>query len=358
MSSSPHPCFDAPALTTGRQQPRHATAGSISRRRFVLGLGATAAIALTPRCGTRPSPSPPTRLPPRLPYPFTLGVASGEPSPDGVVLWTRLAPNPLAGGGMPERPVPVQWQVGTDEHFRHVVAHGIEIADPAFGHSVHAEVEDCGRHLVLVPVPRRRRSVADRSHPHRAGDGLVTGEAVVRRDLVSALHVGLLHRPPAPRRRGPRRRRPARRLHLRDRAQLDGPSRRTKAAASRSPSSSTATVTPSTRATRTCRPRTPRSRGWSCSTTTRSQNDWADEVPEDPQAQPPQAFLRPSCRRLTGVLRAHAAAAVLAAPGHRHPALPASDVRRPPRHPPPRHPPVPQRPELATTSRPDAHDLG
>src|ERR1700752_2169323 len=34
-------------------------------------------------------------------YPFTLGVASGDPEPDGVVLWTRLAPDPLAGGGMP-----------------------------------------------------------------------------------------------------------------------------------------------------------------------------------------------------------------------------------------------------------------
>ena len=34
-------------------------------------------------------------------YPFTLGVASGDPTPDGVVLWTRLAPRPLDGGGMP-----------------------------------------------------------------------------------------------------------------------------------------------------------------------------------------------------------------------------------------------------------------
>ena len=34
-------------------------------------------------------------------YPFTLGVASGDPSPDGIVLWTRLAPDPLNGGGMP-----------------------------------------------------------------------------------------------------------------------------------------------------------------------------------------------------------------------------------------------------------------
>jgi len=41
-------------------------------------------------------------------YPFTLGVASGDPVPDGVVLWTRLAPDPLRGGGMPPQRVPVR----------------------------------------------------------------------------------------------------------------------------------------------------------------------------------------------------------------------------------------------------------
>ena len=34
-------------------------------------------------------------------YPFSMGVASGDPLPDGIVLWTRLAPKPLEGGGMP-----------------------------------------------------------------------------------------------------------------------------------------------------------------------------------------------------------------------------------------------------------------
>ena len=41
---------------------------------------------------------------------FGLGVASGAPRPDGAVLWTRLAPDPLAEdghGGMPLRPAPV-----------------------------------------------------------------------------------------------------------------------------------------------------------------------------------------------------------------------------------------------------------
>ena len=40
--------------------------------------------------------------------PFTLGVAAGDPDPQGAVLWTRLAPDPLNGGGMPSRAVPVR----------------------------------------------------------------------------------------------------------------------------------------------------------------------------------------------------------------------------------------------------------
>ena len=75
--------------------------------------------------------------------PFTLGVASGEPLPDGVVLWTRLAPEPLALdglGGMPSRPVPVQWEVASDDAFRRVVARGTELARPEEAHSVHVEV--------------------------------------------------------------------------------------------------------------------------------------------------------------------------------------------------------------------------
>ncbi|SDH39017.1 alkaline phosphatase D [Alteribacillus persepolensis] len=74
-------------------------------------------------------------------YPFTLGVASGDPLSDSVVLWTRIAPDPLNGGGVPERNVPVQWEVATDEHFRNVVQRGTEIASPHLAHSIHVEAE-------------------------------------------------------------------------------------------------------------------------------------------------------------------------------------------------------------------------
>ena len=51
-------------------------------------------------------------------YPFSLGVAAGDPSPDGFVIWTRLAPEPLdPHGGMAMAPWPVKWEVASDERF-------------------------------------------------------------------------------------------------------------------------------------------------------------------------------------------------------------------------------------------------
>jgi alkaline phosphatase D len=76
-------------------------------------------------------------------YPFQLGIASGDPLPDGVVLWTRLAPRPLEEGGkagMPNAQVPVRWEVAEDERFRRVVQRGVTTARPELAHSVHVEV--------------------------------------------------------------------------------------------------------------------------------------------------------------------------------------------------------------------------
>ncbi len=74
--------------------------------------------------------------------PFKLGVASGDPSPDGFVIWTRLAPEPLElHSGMPMIPFPVDWEVAADEGFGAVLARGQELARPELGHSVHAEVK-------------------------------------------------------------------------------------------------------------------------------------------------------------------------------------------------------------------------
>ena len=73
--------------------------------------------------------------------PFTLGVASGEPTADGMVLWTRLAPEPLAeDGGLPARPVDVEWEIAADERFAWIEQRGVVAATPQWGHSVHVEV--------------------------------------------------------------------------------------------------------------------------------------------------------------------------------------------------------------------------
>ena len=72
--------------------------------------------------------------------PFTLGVCSGDPTSDGVVLWTRLAIDPLNGGGMPKQPIEVQWQIGLDDRLSKVVQSGKAIASPDWAHSVHVEV--------------------------------------------------------------------------------------------------------------------------------------------------------------------------------------------------------------------------
>ena len=72
--------------------------------------------------------------------PFTLGVASGDPQADRVILWTRLAPKPLQGGGMPNQAVRVQWKVATDPQMQQVVRRGTAIALPELAHSVHVDV--------------------------------------------------------------------------------------------------------------------------------------------------------------------------------------------------------------------------
>ena len=71
--------------------------------------------------------------------PFALGVASGDPSPDGFVLWTRLAPDPLNGGGL-SGDVGVRWEVADDEGFRQLVQSGTATAPAELAHSVHVEV--------------------------------------------------------------------------------------------------------------------------------------------------------------------------------------------------------------------------
>jgi alkaline phosphatase D len=110
---------------------------SVSRRRF---LSASASLAAAAVWSSRAIGV--ARQNVKLPdHPFQLGVASGDPSPDGFVIWTRLAPRPLEGGGMPADAVEVGWQVAEDEAMTRVVAQGTTVATPDWGHAVHVEVQ-------------------------------------------------------------------------------------------------------------------------------------------------------------------------------------------------------------------------
>lgn len=73
--------------------------------------------------------------------PFTLGVASGDPTPTGATLWTRLAPRPLEEGGMPNENIEVRWVVAHDEGLTRIAREGRAIATPLFAHSLHVDVE-------------------------------------------------------------------------------------------------------------------------------------------------------------------------------------------------------------------------
>jgi alkaline phosphatase D len=72
--------------------------------------------------------------------PFKLGVASGYPAPDGVVLWTRLVADPLQpDGGLEPATIPVRWEIARDERFSSIAASGTADASPEWAHSVHVE---------------------------------------------------------------------------------------------------------------------------------------------------------------------------------------------------------------------------
>ena len=74
--------------------------------------------------------------------PFSLGVASGDPSHNSIVLWTRLAPNPLeADGGLSLPNIPVEWVVASDEKMGQIVSRGSITARRESGYSLHVPVE-------------------------------------------------------------------------------------------------------------------------------------------------------------------------------------------------------------------------
>ncbi|WP_055563265.1 alkaline phosphatase D family protein [Streptomyces atriruber] len=120
-----------------------AAARHLGRRRFLTVTGAAAALAFAtnlPTAGVAGAAELDARR--IADDPFTLGVASGDPQPTSVLLWTRLAPAPYEpGGGLPQERVTVQWEIAHDARFRRVVRRGTVTAHPEFSHTVHVEVD-------------------------------------------------------------------------------------------------------------------------------------------------------------------------------------------------------------------------
>lgn len=108
----------------------------ISRRNLLKGAGFIGGVVLSN--SKRPSLS---AKPEYEAYPFSLGVASGDPFPDSVVIWTRLAAQSLSNF-LAKTTIPVQWYLAEDEQMTQIIAQGEGFASPELGHSVHIVVEN------------------------------------------------------------------------------------------------------------------------------------------------------------------------------------------------------------------------
>ncbi len=137
--------------------------------------------------------------------PFTLGVASGDPLPNGVVIWTRLtARGPAAGSRCSGRSPPTRGSGGSSRR-------GVTVAHPALAHSVHVDVRGlapareywyrfrAGHHL--SPVGRAKTAPAWHAHPRRLRLGVVNCQdfqngywpayaGLAEEDLDAVVHLG------------------------------------------------------------------------------------------------------------------------------------------------------------------------
>ncbi|MFF7131193.1 alkaline phosphatase D family protein [Streptomyces sp. NPDC008196] len=131
------------APLASRHHPElRAAARHFGRRHFLTVTAAAAALAFGTQLPARGAAGSTELDVARIPSdPFTLGVASGDPLPDSVLLWTRLAPAPFEpDGGLPQQYVVVEWELALDERFAAPVRSGVAIAYPEYHHTLHIEV--------------------------------------------------------------------------------------------------------------------------------------------------------------------------------------------------------------------------
>src|SRR5687768_14416597 len=126
-----------PDVTLAPTTPCNARHHRMDRRDFLSDLARAAAM-----CAVVPNAWRVTSRPRLADDPFSLGVASGDPTPDGGTLWTRLAPRPPEReGGMDGQRTVVTWQVADDEGFLRIVKQGRVTAAPELSYSVHVDVD-------------------------------------------------------------------------------------------------------------------------------------------------------------------------------------------------------------------------
>ncbi|WP_404383394.1 alkaline phosphatase D family protein [Knoellia locipacati] len=145
--------------------------------------------------------------------PFRHGVASGDPLPNAVLLWTRVTPTDasLPGSGAGPR-VTVSWQVAADPDFRRVLAKGSTVTGPERDHTVKVDAAGLAAGTAYFyrfslggahsPVGRTRTAPAATASPDRlrlavvscsnweAGYFSAYRHLAVRGDLDAVLHLG------------------------------------------------------------------------------------------------------------------------------------------------------------------------
>jgi alkaline phosphatase D len=144
---------------------------------------------------------------------FRHGVASGDPLPDAVVLWTRVSPTAAATPGSGVGPtVTVRWEVAADAGFRRIVRSGSAGTGPDRDHTVKVDarglspattywyrfrwagaVSPAGRTRTApaagAAVPRLRMAVVSCSNL-QAGWFAAYRHLTARRDLDLVVHLG------------------------------------------------------------------------------------------------------------------------------------------------------------------------
>ncbi|MEB8340376.1 alkaline phosphatase D family protein [Streptomyces endophyticus] len=144
---------------------------------------------------------------------FLHGVASGDPLPDGVLLWTRVTPGADAVPGSGKGPdVRVSWEIATDKAFRQIVGRGTVTASAASDHTVKADVRGLRPATAYYfrfsvdatrsPVGRTRTTPATDASPDGLRFGVVScanweagyyssyRHLAARTDLDAVLHLG------------------------------------------------------------------------------------------------------------------------------------------------------------------------